>query len=344
MIRRIIFSVLFVLISLPIVANEKIELNPNHPQRYVVVKGDTLWDISGMFLKHPWHWPDIWYVNPQIDNPHLIYPGDELVLTVCGDRPCIQVNRGQRTVKLSPQIRETILDKPIPTISLAALGPFLAKPRVVGEEVLDNAPYVVSSSDERLISGAGDYVYARGVEEGDSIHYSLFRGGDAYTDPETGEILGYEAIYTGDATLERGGDPAKFNLTETTREVRMGDRLLEVEAEDYDLYFTPRAPEQDIAGSIISVFDGVSQVGQYQVVVLNKGLRDGLETGHVLSVFKKGDVIRDQVTADPNDTVTLPEEHIGEAMVFKLYEKVSYAIVMRATDAIHVKDKVYSAK
>jgi hypothetical protein len=344
MIRRIILSVFFVLISLPIVANENVELNPNHPQRYVVVKGDTLWDISGMFLKYPWHWPDIWYVNPQIENPHLIYPGDELVLTTCDGRPCIQVNRGQRTVKLSPQVRETILDKPIPTISLAALEPFLTKPRVVGEEVLDNAPYVVSSADERLISGAGDYVYARGVNEGDAEHYSIFRGGVAYTDPETEEILGYEAIYTGDASLERGGDLAKFNLTQTTREVRMGDRLLEVEAEDYDLYFTPRAPEQETDGSIISVFDGVSQVGQYQIVVLNKGLRDGLEPGHVLSVFKKGKEIRDQVTADPHDTVVLPEEHIGEAMVFKLYEKVSYAIVMRATDAIHVEDKVYSAQ
>lgn len=342
MIRRIIISLLFVLISLPLVANE-VELNPDHPQRYVVVKGDTLWDISGKFLKYPWHWPDIWYVNPQIENPHLIYPGDVLSLVYRDGKPMLELSRGKRTVKLSPQVRETMLDKPIPTIPLSAVGPFLSKPRVVGEEVMDNAPYIVSSADERLISGSGDYVYARGVTENDSGEYSVFRGGKAYTDPDTNEILGYEAIYSGDASLVSAGDPAKMDLTYTNREVQIGDRLLEIEEDDYNLYFTPKTPEKDYQGRIISVFDGVSQVGQYQIVVLNLGLRDGLETGDVLSVYQAGETIRDQVTEDPNDMVTLPDEHIGEAMIFKLYEKVSYAIVMRATDAIHLHDKVKSA-
>ncbi len=342
MIRRIVFSLFFVLISLPLIAND-VELNPDHPQRYVVVKGDTLWDISGKFLRYPWHWPDIWYVNPQIDNPHLIYPGDELSLVWRDGRPMLELNRGQRTLKLSPQVRETMLDKPIPTIPLSAIGPFLSKPKVVGAEVLDNAPYVVASADERLISGTGDYVYARGVEEGEAENYSVFRGGKVYTDPDTNEILGYEAIYTGDASLATLGDPAKMNLTYTNREVQIGDRLLEVEEDDYDLNFIPRSPGTEMNGRIISVFDGVSQVGQYQIVVLNLGNRNGLETGHVLSVFQAGETISDQVTEDRKDVVTLPDEHAGEAMVFKTYEKVSYAIVMKATRAIHLYDKVKSA-
>jgi nucleoid-associated protein YgaU len=342
MIRRIVFSLFFVLLSLPLVANE-VELNPEHPKRYVVVKGDTLWDISGLFLKYPWHWPDIWYVNPQIDNPHLIYPGDELSLVYRDVRPVLELNRGKRDVKLSPKVRETMLDKPIPTIPLSAIGPFLTKPRVVGAEVLANAPYVVASADERLISAAGDYIYARGVQPDSSENYTVFRGGKVYTDPETNELLGYEAIYAADASLVTEGDPAKMDITYSNREVQIGDRLLEIEEEDFDLNFIPRSPEQQMNGRIISVFDGVSQVGQYQIVVLNLGHRDGLETGHVLSVLQAGETIEDQVTEDRNDVVTLPDEHAGEAMVFKIYEKVSFAIVMKANKAIHLYDKVKNA-
>lgn len=342
MIRRIVLSLFFVMVSLPLIAND-VELNPDHPQRYVVKKGDTLWDISGMFLKYPWHWPDIWYVNPQIENPHLIYPGDELSLVWRDGRPMLEINRGQRTVKLSPEVRETIIDKPIPTIPLSAIGPFLSKPKVVGAEVLDNAPYVVASADERLISGSGDHVYVRGVQNDDVNDYSIFRGGKVYTDPDTAEVLGYEAIYTGDAVVVTPGDPAKVDLTYTNREVQIGDRLLEVEGDDYDLNFIPRSPDAVLNGRIISVFDGVSQVGQYQIVVINLGARNGLETGHVLSLYKAGESIRDQVSQEPGDVVTLPDEHAGEAMVFKTYEKVSYAIVMKATQAINLFDKVKSA-
>jgi nucleoid-associated protein YgaU len=342
MIRRLVISAFFVFLSLPLVAND-VELKPDYPTKYVVVKGDTLWDISGVFLKYPWHWPDIWYANPQVENPHLIYPGDELSLVWRDGRPVLELNRGQRTVKLSPQMRETLIEQPIPTIPLSAIKPFLEKPRVVGEEVLDNAPYVVASAEERLISGAGDYIYARGVLEEDSPIYNVFRPGQVYKDPDTGEILGYEAIYTAEAKVNRHGDPAKVDLTYSDRETIVGDRLLEVEEEDYDLFFTPRSPEQDVHGRIISVYDGVSQIGQYQVIASNLGDRDGMEVGHVLSVYQAGDTIKDTITPDPKDTVTLPDEHAGEAMVFKIYNKVSYAIVMKATRAIHVLDKVSSA-
>lgn len=359
MIRRIFLSFMFVLLSFALVADE-VTLNPDHPQRHVVVKGDTLWDISGMFLKYPWHWPDIWYVNPQIENPHLIYPGDVITLTYRDGKPVLEMTRGATGYKMSPEVREIMLEKAIPTIPLSAIEPFLTRPRVVGEEVLESAPYIVASSDERLISGAGDRVYARGIDEAQGKHYSVFRGGKVYIDPDTSEILGYEAIYTGDAWLEQMGDPATMDLRYTNREVLVGDRLLVVEDENYDLNFIPRSPEQEIDGRIISVFDGVSQVGQYQIVVLNRGTRDGIETGHVLSVYQAGETVKDTVLSgtyeenyfnlknegyeNKDAMVTLPDEYAGVAMVFKIFEKVSYAIVMKANRAIHVNDKVRAAE
>ncbi|OUR65965.1 peptidoglycan-binding protein [Methylophaga sp. 42_25_T18] len=358
MIRRLLLSMLLVLLSLPLLANDVV-LNPDHPQRYEVVKGDTLWDISGRFLKFPWHWPDIWHVNAQIENPHLIYPGDIISLVYRDGKPMLELTRGSKAYKMSPEVREMVLEKAIPTIPLDAIQPFLSRPRVVGEEVLDQAPYIVASSGERLISGAGDRVYARGIDETQGEHYSVFRGGKVYLDPETEEILGYEAIYTGDALVEQMGDPATVELRYTNREVRIGDRLLVVEDENYNLNFLPRVLDTELEGRIISVFDGVSQVGQYQIVVLNRGARDDLEIGHVLSVYQAGDTVRDAVLAgsfeedyfntktnkeDKQATVTLPDEYAGVAMVFKIFEKVSYAIVMKATRAIHINDKVTSAE
>jgi nucleoid-associated protein YgaU len=359
MIRRCLLSLLLVLLSFPLIANDVV-LNPDHPQRYEVVKGDTLWDISGRFLKYPWHWPDIWQVNSQIENPHLIYPGDVLSLVYRNGKPVLELSRGPEVYKLSPEVREASLQKAIPTIPLSALKPFLSQPRVVGEEVLESAPYIVAGSDERLISGAGDKVYARGVNTALGNHYNVFRGGKAYIDPETEEVLGYEAIYTGDALIEKMGDPATVALQYTNREVLIGDRLLAIEDENYDLNFIPRPLEKDLQGQIISVFDGVSQVGQYQVVVLNRGARDNLEQGHVLSIYQAGETVSDSVLAgeykesffntkdesyeNRNASVTLPDEYAGVAMVFKIFEKVSYAIVMKATRAIHVNDKITSVK
>jgi len=343
MIRRICLGLVTLWMSIPLLASG-VALNPNHPVRYIVVKGDTLWDISAMFLQYPWHWPEIWQANPQVENPHLIYPGDELTLIYRDGRPVLQVNRGQQTVKLSPEMREVRMDEAITTIPLSTIRPFLTKPRVVGNEVLEAAPYVVATADERLLSGAGDIVYARGIADVEKMEYSVFRGGKLYLDPTTGEALGVEAIYSGDAVVKQPGETATLDLTYTNREVMVGDRLLAVEEDDFDLNFFPRAPSHAMDGTIISVFDGVSQVGQYQIVVLNLGMRDGLENGHVLSVYKAGKTIRDVVSADRKATVALPDEYAGEAMVFKLYDKVSYAVVMKATTAMHLFDKVRSAQ
>jgi hypothetical protein len=339
MIRRLFLSLVFVLLSAQAIAKD-VELNLDHPKRYVVERGDTLWDISGMFLKYPWHWPDIWQVNPQIENPHLIYPGDVLTLVYRDGRPVLELDRGP--LKLSPGIREIAIEKAIPTIPLDTIRPFLSHARVVGADELEAAPYVVASSDERLISGAVDKVYVRGVKEEEGKHYSIFRGDEAYTDPETGEVLGYEAIYVADSWVRALADTSTVDIRESTREVMIGDRLLPVINEDYEMNFFPRSPENDLNGHIISIYDGVSQIGQYQIVVLSRGAREGLEPGHVLSVYQTGETIKDLVTEDRHDVVTLPDEYAGVAMVFKTFEKVSYAIVMKATRAIHVGDKVKS--
>jgi hypothetical protein len=342
MMRRLFLSFFFMLLSFSAMAADVV-LNPNHPQKHVVVKGDTLWDISGMFLKYPWHWPDIWHVNPQIENPHLIYPGDILTLVYRDGKPVLELTRGPTSYKMSPQVREMALEKAISTIPLDAIGPFLSRPNVVGAEVLENAPYVVASAEERLISGAGDIVYVRNANELDGQHYSLYRGGKVYSDPVTGEILGYEAIYIADTWLSVIADVSTAELRETSREVLIGDRLLPVVDETYEANFYPHLPDQGFEGQIISVFDGVSQVGQYQVVVLNRGEREGLEVGHTVSVYQAGAVVRDSVSSDPKDVVTLPDEYAGVALVFKTFEKVSYAIVMKASRAIHVGDRVSAA-
>jgi len=343
MMRRVYLSLLFLFLSSLSFAAD-VELNPNHPQQYEVVRGDTLWDISGKFLRYPWHWPTIWQANSQIENPHLIYPGDLLTLVYRDGQPFLELSRGPTLMKLSPEIREIVTEAAISTIPLDAIQAFLTRPEVLAEETLTSAPYIVASSEERLISGAGDNVYVRGdIAEGEK-HFSVFEAGQVYTDSETQEVLGYEAIYKGDAWLVVDADVDTVTLHKTTQEVLVGDRLLPALDSDADMNFFPRTPDQDISGAIISVFGGVSQVGQYQVVVLDRGARNGLEKGHVLSVYQVGETILDSVTPDRKDTVKLPDEHAGEAMVFKVFEKVSYAIVMKATRAIHIADKVVSAQ
>ena len=315
---------------------DQVVLKDGHPDRYVVVKGDTLWDISERFLNSPWLWPEVWYVNPQIENPHLIYPGDVINLVYVDGKPQLRVQRGKGTFKLSPSARVERLDKAIPTIPIDAIQQFL----VAEEDTLKDAPYVVSSADEHLITGAGDRVYVRGLKSDEASNYTIFRPGDPYTDPDTGEILGYEALYLGDARLQKFGDPSTLKLTRTTREINIGDRVMPMTQEDVYAYFTPHSPNEEIDGTIISVVDGVSQIGQYQVVVLNRGAREGVDVGTVFEIYQTGDVITDQVSEKHDDVVKLPDEKAGVLMVFRTFHKVSFGLIMKATSALHVGDHV----
>ena len=315
-----------------------VELNPAHPDRYVVVKGDTLWDISARFLRDPWRWPDVWQVNTQIENPHLIYPGDVVVLTYVNGKPVITVER--RDMKLSPKVRSTPLDLAIPTIPIDAVSQFLTRPYVMEEDELEQSPYIVHFLDDHIVGGAGHQAYVRAIEEPESWKYEVVRPGKPYKDPQTDEILGHEALFVGNADLQRPGDPAKLLLTKTEMETVIGDRLLPVFEDQPMVNFQPRSPEKAIDGQIISVLNGVSQIGQFNVVVINRGSSDGLEPGHVLRVLQGGNEIRDIVSPIRGETVTLPLEEAGVMMVFRTFERVSFGLIMYATKALHVLDTV----
>lgn len=334
-----IIALLFALFVTGSALATDVTLKSNHPDRYVVVKGDTLWGIAARFLKNPWLWPDIWYVNPQIKNPHLIYPGDVITLVYVNGKPQLRLQRGRPTVKLEPHMRSEPITQAIPTIPLDAIRPFLTQPRVVGKDTLAHAPYVVQSAGEHVITGAGGRVYVRSITSNKVRHFAIVRSGEVYRDPATGEILGYEALYVGDAVLQHTGDPATLSVTRSTRAVRIGDRLVPAGNKPYNAYFTPHAPKHKVAGQIISVIDGVTQIGQYNVVVLDRGKRDGLNAGTVLAVYQKGEIVPDEVNPRRGD-VKLPDERAGELMVFRAFPRVSYALIMRATRSMHVLDYV----
>lgn len=340
-----------------------VQLRPDRPETYTVVKGDTLWDISSTFLRDPWMWPELWQSNPQIENPHLIYPGDILTIYFKDGRPMLRVDRqgvvtevpaagppplpgeiramhegDYPTVKLQPKVREMPLEEAIPTIPLDAIRSFLNRPRVVSEDELQGYPYVVAHDEERLLAGGGYNFYAKGIEESDAVsEYVIVRAGDEYVDPDTGEVLGYEAIYVGEAQLRRFGDPAKLYITKSGREILRGDRLMPKGNERLHFQYMPRSPERQVRGKIISVHDGVARIGQYQVVVVNLGRQDDMQPGHVLAAMQSGDLVKDEVMGGQ---VLLPDEKAGTIMIFRTFERVSYALVMRATRAIRLNDAV----
>ena len=317
-------------------AHAEPEFRADHPERYTVVKGDTLWDISGRFLNNPWYWPEIWHVNPQVANPHLIYPGDRLALVYIDGKPRITKVATSDVVKLSPQVRSEAIDTPIPAIPLDAIASFLTDTRIVSPEELNGAPYVLEGEDSRIITGAGDKIYARGEKPADRV--GVFRRSKEFRDPETGEFLGLEArsIARGTVAAE-DGDVLTVNLNKSSEEVRIGDRLLVNEDRRLTTNFVPSSPDQDIEGVMISVDGGVNQIGQYNVVAINRGEREGMKPGNVMAILKSGNLVRDPVT---NETIELPSERAGLLMVFQTYEKMSYGLILKATRPLAVGDKV----
>lgn len=318
---------------------DNIALNPDHPDRYTVVKGDTLWDISETFLRDPWLWPEVWYVNPQIENPHLIYPGDVITLVYVDGKPQLRMQRGGDQ-KMSPHARSESLEKAIPTIPVDAIKQFLTRPLVVNQDELAAAPYIVDSADEHLVTGANDRVYVRGIDTKEHGRYYVYQPAGEIRDPDTNDVLGYEALYIGDATLQRFGDPSTLLLTSTTQEARIGDRMMPIVDEDVQTQFHPRPPENQVEGRILSVLGGVTQIGQYQVVSINLGTQDGMEPGNVLRIWQTGHVIQDPVSRRRNDKVQLPEEEAGLMLVFRTFDRVSYGLVMKASRPLHVLDIV----
>jgi hypothetical protein len=374
-------AVLLLIIS-PLQADE-IKLNPDQPDSYVVVKGDTLWDISAKFLQEPWRWPEIWEVNPQIADPHLIYPGDVVSLTYKDGVPTLTVDRdgnpaqqtrssSGRTVKLSPEIRSSEHAEAISSIPVDVIQQFLVRPLVVTDSEMEDWPYIVSNYDKHLVAGKGSKVYVRGLSSGStSQRFSVYRKGGAYKSGSgnSARVLGYEALHVADAVIERDGDPATAVIVDSSREVMVGDRLLAQSESDVNTDFIPRSPSNSINGSVISVIDGVSEIGQYQVVVLDLGESDGIETGNVVGVYQAGEMISDRVEIDEDwrvrnrsegafdanefanylgkkkaagEQVQLPEEYAAVVMVFRTFGKVSYGLVMEATAPIHLNDSVHN--
>jgi hypothetical protein len=316
--------------------NEPVPLAEGHPNEYVVQIDDTLWDIAAAFLRDPWLWPEIWYVNPDIENPHLIYPGDVLGLVYVGGQPRITNVRGS-SYRMSPQARSTPLSEAIMSIQHDTVAAFLSSGVILEKGQADGLPYLLQTRGDHLIASAGNEIYVRGTADDlPGTRYNVISVGDPLSDPDDNDLIGYHSIIVGEATMLSSGDPATIALTNSSREAVPGNRLLPATVET-PLNFFPRAPSSDIDGRIIHVVDGVTQIGQYQVVIMNRGSNHGLSVGDILSVFQTGEVIKDRVQGGK---VTLPEEEEGTIMIFKTYDRISYGLVMEATDAIHLLDAV----
>lgn len=329
-------------LAVPLALADVLALKEDHPKTYVVKRGDTLWSISSIFLEDPWLWPELWHYNQQLDDPHLIYPGDILYLIWVDGKPRLVKSIATKTidnrdVKLSPQMRIADLQQAIPAISLDVIGPFLSNSRVLDLDTLERAPYVLSGREGHIVTGAGDTVYARG-EFGDDSVFGIFRRSQIFTDPETGEMLGIQArdIGTGKrVSLEK--DIATLQINRSNEEIRRGDRLLPQEDRALKPRFEPKAPDSEIEGEIIAVEGGVSQVGSMDVVILNRGERNGLKSGDVMSIYQRGELVRDDIA---EEIVRVPDIEAGVLMVFRSYDKVAYAVVLSATQALRVGDKV----
>lgn len=357
-------AILIMLLALPVLARaDVVQLKPDHPERYTVQKGDTLWDIATRFLKSPWHWPKIWKINEQIRNPHLIYPGDVIVLRWVEGKPELSVLRREklplaeappvsepaaaaeeapapsdgRTVKLKPRVHVEPLEAAIPTIPPNAINPFLTQPLVVDEEELERAGYITVGLDERIALGDHSQFYARGLRGQEAEYYHVFRPGKEFRHPDTGELLGYEAIYLGDARLLEPGDPSKLEVTRVKQEIGPTDRLLVSPGTAALPYYYPKAPDRPVRGRILSALNAVSEIGPYAVVAISLGEREGIEEGHVLRILRHAGEHLDPVT---RELYPLPDEESGLLMVFRTFRKMSYAVVMHATRPVHVLDVV----
>lgn len=343
------------------------ELAPGAPDTYVVKRGDTLWGISGMYLKRPWRWPELWGMNLQeIRNPHLIFPGQTLYLEKNGSHARLRTSASgePETVRVSPRTRtDSLADSALPTLKPHLIEPFLVEPVVVDAQTLQQAPRIVATMEDRVLMSPGDRIYARGdvanplrAEPGEPRQFRVFRNAVALKDPLTGEILGYEAQHLGKAVLMRGETfedsangkggvtseyvPASLDLTSSKEEIRAGDRLLPAPPRVF-LSYTPHAPRHDVDARVVSIYgsSAVANAAQNNVVAINLGTQDGIETGLVLKLMTKGAQIKDR-TDDAKIMIKLPSENNGMAMVFRTFDRVSYALILDVRTPVRVGDRL----
>jgi len=381
------------------------DLAANAPDTYTVVKGDTLWGIAGKFLKDPWKWPQIWEMNrDEIKNPHWIYPGNVIRLDKTGANPRLSLEGGagaggpsggteaeaqSNVVVVNPRVRVENLETAVPSIPGSAIGPFLSQPLVIEAGSLDNAPTILATEDSRVVVGPGDVAYADRVGSSDGVNWQVYRPGEAIRDPDTGEVLGIEALYLGDARVRRFGNPTTLEITKARQEIARGDRMAPSRETSFPSYI-PRAPDKPLDGTIMTVDNGVQEVGQFDIVTINRGARDGVEVGYVLASYHRGAIVNangethasdlalgfkpsswfsgwggwggnwntkpvSPVPDAPNSpapgteqtgaklaggSIKLPDERNGLVFIFRVFEKMSYGIVMKANKPIYVGDIV----
>jgi hypothetical protein len=339
--RHIITLLLFCCISLTALADE-IRLNDQHPDRHVVVKGDTLWGIAGQFLKDPWQWPNVWQLNrQQIKNPHLIYPGNVVYLDMSSGSP--QLKLLLESVTLEPGIQvEPLAQAAIPSLNLSAIKPFLNQAMVIEKAAAMNSARILAAQDERLVLSPGTRIYVDSIQPEDGPNWQIVRDTENLIDPDSKEVLGQEARYLGEALIKQYGSPASAEIVSASEEIFSGDRLLIRPPEQALTNFVPHAPETAISGRIISIYSGVDEAGPLSVVAINRGGDAGLELGHVLTINRAGRIIKNPQTDQANKRIPLPDERIGMLMVFRVFERVSYALIMQASEPINKLDSVLS--
>ncbi|HBH36137.1 MAG TPA: peptidoglycan-binding protein [Gammaproteobacteria bacterium] len=338
---QLLTAILILLLCSPLMA---VQLRSGHPNEVIVAKGDTLWDISGRFLQHPWEWPKLWKRNPSIKNPDLIYPGDRLRLTWVNGQPRLVRQGGRKR------------GSPLGIISLRELRAFLSRPYLLDDRVIENSGYIVGFREGTLIAGSGERAYARHLGSVED-NFDIVRPGNLYEDYETGEVLGRVALFVGTAKLLRDGDPATIRITSTAMEVKQGDRLIPSTAKRVkNLYFHPGVPNQTVGGHIIDVPGGVNIAGQYSVVAIDRGAADGIGQGDVLLVNTNQRHVVDRFAPRESDEsyypenrnmwgeaiVTLPEESAGKVIIFRVFDRVSFGLISSATRSIKSGYPVYS--
>ncbi|AEG94808.1 LysM peptidoglycan-binding domain-containing protein [Ramlibacter tataouinensis] len=352
------------------------ELAPDAPDSYLVKRGDTLWGISGIFLVSPWRWPELWGMNmDQVRNPHLIYPGQQLLLDKINGMARLRLAQGEGpdgrpidTIRVSPRTRiQSLGDLALPTLQPHLIEPFLAEPIIVDEGVLERAPRIVAAPESRVLITRGDRAYVRGVEQapllqaqpGRAEEFRVFRKARPVRDPVTRKVLGYEAQYLGRALLVRGQSvqpvrtgggtrplpvPATVDIVAAREEMRAGDRLLP-EPPRQLVSYAPRAPQGPVDGAVAAMYgDSVAMAGQNQVVVINKGTADGIESGHVLAILKDGAQFQDRSQPGERQQIKLPDERNGLMMVFRPFERLSYALILEIRDGVEVGDRVVNPR
>lgn len=333
---RIISALILAVLAVCASAQEAIRLVDNPPDRHIVLPGDTLWGIAGKFLKEPWRWPEIWRLNQdQIKNPHRIFPGDIVLLDYSSGQPQLKI---AKAVKVQPQVYSEAIRQEIPSIPPNVIEPFISQPLVVEANALDTSPRIVASQEDRVFMGNGDTGFVLGIPDASVANWQVYRPGKPLKDPDNDEVIGHEAFFLGNAKLLQPGEPAMVRIVVARQEIGRGDRLVPA-APPGLVSYAPHKPEQAVNGRVMSIYGGINEAGKHSIVTFNRGARDGLEIGHVLALFRK----RVSVGYDEEgkrETTPLPEERYALAFVFRIFERVAYALVMETSKPVIVGDAV----